>query len=59
MVRSCGNPQAMLYQMLQQNPNCAPVMRMLEQANGDYNKVFYDYARQMGINPQEILDALK
>lgn len=59
MVNGAGNPQAMLAQMAQNNPNLKKVMDIVQQYGGDANKAFYAMAEQNGINPQEILDLLK
>ena len=59
MLRSSGNPQAMLMQMMQNNPNVKQAMEIVQQYGGDAEKAFYALAKQKGINPQEILDLLK
>ena len=59
MLKSSGNPQAMLMQMMQNNPNMKQVMEILQQYGGDAEKALYALAEQKGINPQEILDLLK
>ena len=59
MVKSSGNPQALLAQLAQTNPNMKQVMEIIRQYGGDANKAFYAIAEQNGINPNEILDLLK
>ena len=59
LVKSSGNPQAILNQLVQTNPNMKQVMEIVQQYGGDANKAFYDLAEKNGINPQEILDLLK
>ena len=59
MLKSSGNPQAMLMQMMQNNPNVKQAMEIVQQYGGDAEKAFYALAKQKGINPQEILDLLK
>ena len=59
MLKSSGNPQAMLMQMMQNNPNVKQAMEIAQQYGGDAEKAFYALAEQKGINPQEILDLLK
>lgn len=59
MVRSSGNPQAMISQFAQNNPQLRSVMQMVSQAGGDPKKAFYDLAQQKGVNPDEILGMLK
>ena len=59
MLKSSGNPQAMLMQMMQNNPNVKQALEIVQQYGGDAEKAFYALAEQKGINPQEILDLLK
>lgn len=53
-LRNANNPQAMLTQMAQQNPNIKQLLEIGKQYNGDYNKAFEDIARKNGYNPQDI-----
>ena len=59
MVKSAGNPQMMISQLMQTSPQMRDVMQIVQQYGGDANKAFYDLAEKNGINPQEILDMLK
>lgn len=59
MVRSSGNPQAMISQLAQSNPQLQNVMQLVTQAGGDPKKAFYQLAQQRGVNPDEILNMLK
>ena len=59
MVRNARNPQAMLQMMAQSNPQLQQTLALVEKAGNDPRKAFYALAEQKGINPQEILDALK
>ena len=59
MIKSAQNPNALLTQMMQSNPQVKQVMDIVQQYGGDANKAFYAIAEQKGINPQEILDMLK
>lgn len=59
MVKSSGNPQLMLNQLIQANPQMQQVMQIVQKYGGDPNKAFYALAEEKGINPQEILDLLK
>lgn len=59
MVKSSGNPQLMLNQLMQSNPQMQQVMQIVQKYGGDPNKAFYALAEEKGINPQEILDLLK
>ena len=59
MVKSSGNPQLMLNQIMQMNPQLGQVMDIIKQYGGDANKAFAAIAEQNGINPQEIMDLLR
>ena len=58
MLRSSGNPQAMLGQMMAGNPQVRQVMEIVQQYGGDADKAFRAIARQKGIDPQEIIDMM-
>ena len=59
MVRSASNPGAMLNQVLAQQPAYQQVTKLIADSGGDAQKAFYALAEQNGIDPQQILDALK
>ena len=52
------NPQVMINKMLQNNPNLKPFMEMIK--NGANPKdLFYNLARQKGVDPESILSQLR
>ena len=55
-IKSCGNPQALVNQMLTQNPQ---VNKIIQQYGGDPKTAFYKYAEANGIDPNEILQMMK
>ena len=59
MVKGAQNPQAMLQSLAQSNPQLRQVMDVVQQAGNDPQRAFYTICQQKGINPQQILDALK
>ena len=59
MVQNAGNPQAMLAQMAQSNPQIGQVMQLINQNGGDPQKAFYALCKQRNVNPDEILGMLK
>ena len=59
MVRGAGNPNAMLQAMLSRNPQYAQAMQLIQQSGGDAQAAFYKLAEQKGVDPNEILSALK
>ena len=59
MVKSSGNPQAMLNQLVQSNPQLQQVMATIQQYGNDPQRAFYALAQQKGIDPQAVLESLK
>lgn len=59
MVQAAQNPQAMMNQMMQNNPQMQQAMNFINQHGGDAKKAFYALAQEKGIDPQEILKMLK
>ena len=59
MIKSAQNPQALINQMMMNNPNMKRVMQIVNQYGGDANRAFQEMAQQNGINPQEIMDMMK
>lgn len=55
-IRSSGNPQAMLNQMVSQNPQ---INQIIKQYGGDPKTAFYRYAEANGVNPDDILQMMK
>ena len=58
-VNAAQNPQMMINQLMNNNPQMKTDMDAINQDGGDPKKAFYDLAEQKGINPQDILDMLK
>ena len=56
MMQNTGNPQAMLNQIMQQNPQ---IGKLIDAAGGDPKKAFYTLCEQRGVDPDQILSALK
>ena len=59
MVRNAGNPQAMLNQMVQTNPQMKQVIDLINANGGDPKSTFYKMAEQKGIDPNSILNRLR
>ena len=55
-IKSCSNPDAMVNQMLAQNPK---INQIINQYGGDPKTAFYKYAEANGVNPDEILNMMK
>ena len=59
MINSAGNPQAMMNQMIANNPQFKQVMDLINQSGGDPRKAFYALAEQKGVDPNDILSMMK
>lgn len=59
MVQSASNPQAMLQSLAQSNPQVKQVMDLVDQSGGDPKAAFYKMAEEKGVDPDQILSALK
>lgn len=59
MVRSAGNPMAMVNQMAAQNPQMKQMVDLVNQNGGNAEQVFYAACKQRGVDPQTILNMLK
>lgn len=58
-VRAAQNPQAMLTQIMQQNPQYAQLSQIIQQSGGDPKTAFYNMAQQLGVNGDDIINMLK
>ena len=54
-IKSMGNPQMMLQQM----PQYKQVIDYVNQNGGDAKSAFYSKAKEMGIDPNEVLKAMR
>lgn len=59
MIRNSGNPQAMMNQIMRNNPQMQQIMNYVNQNGGDPKAAFYKLAEEKGIDPEEILSQLK
>ena len=59
MMKNASNPQALIMNLARQNPAVANVLKEVEANGGDAKSLFYKKAREMGINPDDILNQLK
>lgn len=59
MVRSAGNPMAMLQNMAQTNPQLKQVMDVVNTSGGDPKAAFYKIAKEKGVNPEQVLSMLR
>ena len=59
MVRSSRNPQTMLQNMMNNNPQMKQVMDIVKQSGGDPKTAFYKMAKEKGVDPNSVLSMLK
>ena len=58
-IKNSSNPQAMLNLMANSNPQLKQVLTYIKDNGGNAQQAFYNYAQQNGVDPNEVLDALK
>lgn len=58
-IKASQNPNMMLQQLAQNNPNVANAMNLVRQYGGDPQKAFYEEAKRRGIDPNQILSMLR
>lgn len=58
-VRMAQNPQLMLNQLLMTNPQIQQAFDLIKQSGGDPKTTFYNYAKQLGVDPQMVLNSLQ
>ena len=56
MLKSAGNPAMLLQNAMSQNPE---LKNVVDAVNGDYKQAFYKMAEMKGVDPEEIISALK
>ena len=59
MVRTAQNPQLMLNQLATSNPLLKQAIDLTQQYGGDSMKALEETAKQMGFDPNEIMNMLK
>ena len=58
-IKASRNPNMMLQQLVQTNPNVASAMNLIRQYGGDPQKAFYEEARKRGVDPNQIIGMLR
>lgn len=59
MVKAAKDPQAMLNQMMANNPHYKQAVDYVNQNGGDPKKAFYALAKENGMNPDEIMSMFR
>ena len=58
-LKTAKNPQAMLENMANQNPQIKEIMDYIKSNGNDPKAAFYQRAKEMGVDPEEIINMLK
>ena len=53
------HPQTTLERMVQSNPHTGEVMNMIQQNGGNAEGLFYQVAKQKGVDPVQFLNQIK
>lgn len=59
MVRNARNPQAMMSDLVNSNPQMRQVMDIVKSSGGDPRAAFYKMAQQKGVDPNSVLNMLR
>ena len=59
VVRNSRNPQMMLMQLAQNNPQMKQAIEYIGQNGGNAKEAFYALAKQKGVNPDTILNMFR
>ncbi len=58
MIKTANDPTAMLNHLAQNNPQLKEIMNLVQSGKSPKD-LFYEKAKEMGVNPEEILQYLK
>lgn len=58
-MKNSRDPQAMLNQIMSQNPQFKQMQNVINQYGGNPKNAFYGLAKQMGVDPEQVLSALR
>lgn len=59
MVQMSANPQMALQNIVNQNPNLQNILNLANSNGANLQQVFYNMAKQKGVNPEDIINALR
>lgn len=57
-IKMAQNPQLALNEMLLNNPQLQQIINLIKNGGGDSKTAFLNMAKQMGINPQDVINQL-
>lgn len=58
-IKMAQNPQYALNQMLTSNPKLKSAIDLIRSTGGNPQQTFLNLAKQMGVNPQDVLNQFK
>ena len=58
-VKSCSNPEQMIFNMAQTNPQIASIINQAAKSGQSYKDLFYSVAQAKGIDPEQIINLLR
>lgn len=58
-MRVAQNPQAFLNQIISNNPQVRNAVEFIKASGGDPQTAFINYAKQMGVDPQQFINQIK
>ena len=59
ILRASQNPQQLIAIAAQKNPLFQQAQKIADQYGGNYDVAFYELCNQYGINPNEVMSALR
>lgn len=59
MVQMSSDPQTALLNIINQNPNLRNIVMLAKSNGSNLEQVFYALAQQRGVNPNDVLNALR
>ena len=59
LINGSSNPMQMILGLASKNPTIQNVINMTSQSGKSYEQVFYDLAKEKGVDPNSILNQLK
>ena len=58
LYKNSKNPMLAMQNMLEQNKELKTVMNFVNKNGGNAQQLFYELAREAGVNPQDVLNGL-
>ena len=59
IMKSSSNPQAMIQKMISTNPKMQSIINMMQQSGQTPKQFFYQYAQQIGVDPNQVLNMFR